>query len=161
LSSTARSTSKSTAPMQAPTPPQLSKEYIYVGGKLIATEESTGPVPHIDSISSTSGDPGQHITPFTISGTNLATVNQIKTDNSLLSASLSSASATSVSGSLTIDPQCPTGSHQIWVVTSGGLRSDNNAAFTVNGPTGGPVITNISPAQAKPGDSFTLTITGT
>src|SRR5262249_34040891 len=89
-----RATSKPTAPMQSPTPPPLTKEYIYAGAKLIATEEPTGPVPHIDTISFTSGDPGQTIAPFTITGTNLAAVIRIKTDdNTRLIGSVTSASA--------------------------------------------------------------------
>jgi hypothetical protein len=68
-SSPSRSTSKSASPMQSPTPLPLTKEYIYAGGKLIATEEppvATGPIPHIGSINQTSANPGDNINPFNL-----------------------------------------------------------------------------------------------
>src|SRR5215475_2388729 len=53
-------TSKSAAALQSPTPPPLTKEYIYAGGKLIATEEpisSTAPI--INSVQPDFGAQGQ------------------------------------------------------------------------------------------------------
>jgi len=148
--------------MQSPTPPPLTKEYVHVGTKVAAVDEpGTGPIPHIQSIDHSPANPGDSIPQFNITGTNMATVNFIATDNPLLHASFISASATTVTGSLSIDPLCPSGNHQIWVLTTGSQRSDNNGVFVVNAPAGGPAITDISPGQARPGDSFTMTITGT
>src|SRR5215510_7255385 len=53
---TSSATFKPAGPVQSPTPPPLTKEYIYAGHQMVATVEPTptGPVPHIDFISPSS-----------------------------------------------------------------------------------------------------------
>src|SRR5215831_17779464 len=127
-----RAMSKSATPVQSPTPPPLTKEYIYAGHQMVATVEPTptGPAPHIGSINPISGDPGQDMDGFTITGSHLLAVNRIASDNSLLNGFVTSQpSDSSVTARLEIGQQCPPGPHQIWVVTSGGQPSDNAATF--------------------------------
>jgi hypothetical protein len=160
--SSTRSATAGRMSAQNPTPPTLAKEFVYAGGKLVSTVESGtagSNTPLIQSISPSSGNPGDVIGNFTVAGTNLAGATLISFDTPQVSGSVTSSSAGQVMASVTISPSASSGTRHVSVTTPGG--QSNQVAFIVNAAVGAPQITSMSPASAFPGDSFTLSIGGT
>ncbi|MGA2325015.1 MAG: SBBP repeat-containing protein [Bryobacteraceae bacterium] len=125
---------------------------------LTVTMAAVTPVPAITSISPTSGQVGQTINNFTITGTNL-TGGQVAWDNSTgLTLSSLNVGATSVTGTLAIASNATPGSRSVWVVTSGG--ESNHLSFSIQTPPT-PTITSINPTSADPGQTIgTFTVNG-
>jgi hypothetical protein len=161
-SSSTRSATAGRMSAQNPSPPTLAKEFVYASGKLVSTVESGtagSNTPLIQSISPSSGNPGDVISNLTINGTNLAGASLITFDTPQISGSVTSSSAGQVMASVTISSSASSGTRHVSVTTPGG--QSNQATFTVNDVPGAPQINSMSPVSAFPGDSFTLSIGGT
>lgn len=117
--STSKSTDKDTTQSGAattnaiPVPSSPTKEYIYAGGKLIATEEpANNPAPAISSLSPTSGSAG---TSVTVTGSNFTGASSVTFNGT-------SASSFTVNSSTQITATVPTGATTglISLTTAGG-----------------------------------------
>ena len=155
--------------LQSATPtPTPNKEYIYAGGKLIATEEPGGnpPPPNgpsITGVSPTSGIANGQSFLFTINGNNLSAATAIVfSPPADFDIQNFSASSTSVTAMLTIKTDVPTGVPYTVSVTIDGQSCDcGSPTFTVNPEAGAPGITGITPNSAPQGAVInSLAITG-
>jgi hypothetical protein len=69
------------------------------------------------------------------------------------------ASGTQITATLNIASGATLGAHNISVTTSGG--TSNTATFTVNGASGLPTLTSVTPSSGARGTSVNVTLTGT
>lgn len=145
-----------------------SKEYIYAGNKLIATEEPTsggggGTAPAISSLTPSSAQQSTSIS-LAIAGSNLAGASSINVSpsNDITITNLSS-SANQVTASVTIAASAVTGARDVSVTV--GAQTSNTLPFTITQqPPVNPVphLDSISPSSVRVGSgNFTLTINGT
>jgi uncharacterized protein (TIGR03437 family) len=114
--------------------------------------------PGIASISPTSGQPGQTIGNFTITGTNL-TSGQVVWDNSAgLTLTNVNVAATSVTATLNIAANAAPGYRWLWIQTAVG--ESNHLSFNIVAPPA-PTISSISPTSGDPGQTITtFTVNG-
>jgi uncharacterized protein (TIGR03437 family) len=114
--------------------------------------------PGITSISPTTGQPGQTINNFTLTGTNL-TGGQIVWDNSAgLTLTNVNVRATSISAALSIAASAALGYRNVWVRTAAG--ESNHLSLNIVAPPA-PTINSISPTSGDPGQTITtFTVTG-
>jgi uncharacterized protein (TIGR03437 family) len=114
--------------------------------------------PGLSAISPTSGQPGQTIGNFTITGTNL-TSGQVVWDNSAgLTLTNVNISATSVTATLNIAANAAPGYRWLWIQTAAG--ESNHLSFNIVAPAA-PTISSISPTSGDPGQTITtFTVSG-
>jgi len=130
-----------------------------VGNPLADTFSSTFvteafPTPALTQVAPSSGGQGTTFD-VTFTGTNLATASAVVSDNPGVSGVIASKTDTSVTASITIDPQAATGATTLGVTTNGGSEK---LAFTVKQKP--PIITAITPNQGEQGSTVDATITG-
>jgi hypothetical protein len=142
-----------------------SKEYIYAGSRLIATEEPTAgsSVPALTSLNPSSAQQNTSIS-LAIAGSNLAGASSINfSPSSDITITNISSSANQVTANVTIAASAVTGARDVSVTV--GAQTSNTLLFSVTSqPIGNPVpgIDSISPMTVVAGSAgFTLTVTGT
>ncbi len=147
-------------PLLAQPPSQPSKEYIYVGGRLIAIEVPTNPLaPHISGpLVPSSGQQGNSVN-LTINGTNLSGASSVNfTPATGITTNITSSSATQVAATVIIASSAAAGPYNVSVTTSNG--TSETLPFTVTS-TSSATVTSLSPSSATQGTTVTLTVNGT
>lgn len=162
-----RSPGELSAPSANPMPTAFdpatpSKELIYSGGRLIATEEPAGgsSAPTISQLSPASAAQGSSFT-LTVTGANLAGATAINfSPASDITVSNLSPSASQVTASIAIAATAGMGARNVSV--SVGAQTSNSLPFSIT-PAGNPTptITSLSPNTVPVGSTgFTLTVNG-
>lgn len=156
--------SRSVAPLAPQSGFSLSKEYIYVGGRLLATEEpaSVG-APLINSpLDPPEGTQGSNVQ-LTINGSNLLGASSVNVVPSTgIGVSNLNSTSNQVTAILNIASNAGTGARNISVTV--GSQTSNPLPFTVTPQAGNPVpaISSINPPSVQEdGPGFTLDIFGT
>jgi hypothetical protein len=155
----------SPAPVTAPAPvpqsqPQLAKEYVYAGGRLIATEEPTSSAPVISDLDPELALPGQSFI-LTITGNNLSGASSVNFNPpaDVTVSNVTSVSNTQVTTNVTINN--PATAIQRNVSVTVGSQTSGTLPFTINNHV--PVLSSITPTTAQAGSStpIALTVFGT
>lgn len=134
--------------------PTLAKEYVYAGGRLVATEETPAPSgPSITSLNPSFAYLGNTIS-LTITGSNLAGASSVNFTPSTI---VSNISSTSNQVTATVSINTPTGPRSVSVTTPSG--TSGTLPFEVRNPE--PVASSISPNTITENTAFTLTVNGT
>ncbi|MGH9426635.1 MAG: IPT/TIG domain-containing protein, partial [Terriglobia bacterium] len=151
---------KGTKSVEPPEPPQsqqpaLAKEYVYAGGRLIATEEPLAP--SITTIDPSTAFPGNTI-PLTITGSNLAGATSINfTPSTGIAVSNISSTSNQVTATVSISITAQTIQRNVSVTTPSG--ASGALPFYVGNPV--PEISSITPNSIMENTAFPLTVNGT
>ncbi len=164
------------SPPQTLSPSNPSKEYIYLAGRLIATEEpgncNAPPVSNTPVITSLSrfpagtspngAAPGESFT-LTIQGSNLGTANAVNfTPTNIIGVSnvVPSTDGTQVAATINVPQSAPLGSYDVSVSTTTPQATSNVLQFFVTLP-GAPAISNLNPQSVIAGSpTLRVSVTG-
>jgi subtilase family serine protease len=123
------------------------------------TVTGSAAVPTLTSVTPNSGTKGTAVN-VTLAGSGFIAGATVGVSGSGITVSnVAVVSGTQITATLTIAAGATPGGYNVSVSTSGG--TSNTAAFTVNGASGLPTLTTVTPSSGSRGTSVSVTLTGT